>query len=52
MAIRVVTVNDILDGNVGLDLKCLDRDLPKRVGANLQGAVAPGARVGPRVLMR
>jgi len=25
MATRVVTVNDILDGHVGLDLECLDR---------------------------
>ena len=25
MATRVVTVNDILDGNVGLDLECFDR---------------------------
>jgi hypothetical protein len=25
MATRVITVNDILDGHVGLDLECLDR---------------------------
>ena len=25
MATRVVTVNDILDGHVGLDLECFDR---------------------------
>jgi len=25
MATRVVTVNDILDGQVGLDLECFDR---------------------------
>jgi hypothetical protein len=25
MATRVVTVNDMLDGHVGLDLECLDR---------------------------
>lgn len=25
MATRVVTINDVLDGHVGLDLKCFDR---------------------------
>jgi hypothetical protein len=25
MATRVVTVNDVLDGHVGLDLECFDR---------------------------
>jgi hypothetical protein len=32
---RIVTVNDVLDGHVVLDIECLDRDLPERVRADL-----------------
>ena len=43
MAIRVVTVNDILDGHVGLDLECFDRIHLKGWVPNLQ---VPGQVVG------
>ncbi len=39
MATRVVTVNDILDGHVGLDLECFDRIYLNGWVHNLQ---APG----------
>jgi hypothetical protein len=36
MASRVVTVNDVLDGHVGLDLECLDRIYLNGYVPNLQ----------------
>ena len=41
MATRVVTVNDILDGHVGLDLECFDR-------IYLNGWVCPTCRCPAR----
>ena len=43
MATRVITVNDILDGHVGLDLECLDRIYLNGWVPNLQ---VPGQVIG------
>jgi small basic protein len=43
MATRVVTVNDVLDGHVGLDLECFDRIYLNGWVPNLQ---VPGQVVG------
>jgi hypothetical protein len=43
MATRVISVNDILDGHVGLDLECLDRIYLNGWVPNLQ---VPGQVIG------
>ena len=50
MATRVITVNDILDGHVGLDLECLDRIYLNGWVPNLQvpGQVIEGCVVSIR----
>jgi hypothetical protein len=42
---RVVTVNDVLDGHVGLDLQCLDRIYLNGCVPNLKNGYVPNLKV-------
>ena len=42
--VATVTVNDVLDGHVGLDIECLDRCAQARFGPLRSGKAGPGFR--------